>query len=137
MRPFETPERKRQYQRSYVSRNREKVREKNRLWHLQPRVKEARRKREMLFKIEVLGHYGPNGMPQCSWKHCAIIDIDMLTLDHINNDGAKDYRGRRGRLSRGGMKFYYQLRREKFPLGLQTLCHNHQWKKEIMRRREQ
>jgi len=29
-----------------------------------------------------------------------------------------------------------KLKRDGYPEGLQTLCHNHQWKKEILRRRE-
>ena len=32
---------------------------------------------------------------------------------------------------------YKARRKAGFPDGFQTLCHNHQWKKELMRRREQ
>jgi hypothetical protein len=54
----------------------------------------------------------------------------MLSLDHVNNDGSKDRK--RGT----GNNLYLSVEREKYPDGFQTLCHNHQWKKEIMRRRE-
>jgi hypothetical protein len=55
----------------------------------------------------------------------------MLSLDHVNNDGAKD---RVGNL-KGGYAFYRWLKTHGFPGEFQTLCHNHQWKKELMRRR--
>jgi len=62
---------------------------------------------------------------------CGVTDIDMLTLDHINNDGNTD------RKVRGvGSVIYCRLVRDGYPSGFQTLCCNHQWKKEILRRRE-
>jgi hypothetical protein len=85
-------------------------------------------------KIEVLSHYGPQGKLQCSWPECAVTDVDMLSLDHMNNDGAQDRKSEhRGG---GGSKTYCRVRKQGFPDGFQTLCHNHQWKKELMRRRE-
>ena len=80
-------------------------------------------------KFEVLTHYGPNGILKCSWEGCFVDDIDMLSLDHINNDGSKEG-------SNPGHSVYVRLRREDYPLGFQTLCWNHQWKKEILRKRE-
>ncbi len=84
-------------------------------------------------KLEILSHYGPNGKLQCSWPDCEIIDPDMLSLDHIENDGASR---RRDKKTKGGYHEYREIIREGFPEGFQTLCHNHQWKKEILRRRE-
>jgi hypothetical protein len=83
-------------------------------------------------KIEVLSHYGPDGKLQCCWPGCEVADIDMLSLDHVRNDGAKDRNTHRGA---GGVVLYQRLLRAGFPDGFQTLCHNHQWKKELMRRR--
>lgn len=78
-------------------------------------------------KLIVLAYYGKEGKLQCSWPDCDVTDIDMLTIDHVNNDGNKDYRN--------GGKLYVSLRANGYPEGFQTLCHNHQWKKEMMRRR--
>lgn len=81
-------------------------------------------------KVEVLTYYGPNHKLQCSWEGCAINDPDMLSLDHINNDAKK------GTVNKSGTGLYLYVKRENFPEGFQTLCHNHQWKKEIIRRRK-
>jgi len=40
-------------------------------------------------KLEVLSHYG-HGKLQCAWPGCNVVDVDMLSLDHINNDGGKE-----------------------------------------------
>jgi hypothetical protein len=82
-------------------------------------------------KIRVLSHYGPSGALQCCWKSCEVCDPDMLSLDHINNDGAKDRKARSS-----GDNMYRLLEQDGYPEGFQTLCYNHQWKKEILRRTE-
>src|ERR1700676_2958840 len=71
-------------------------------------------------KIKVLAHYGPQGRLQCSWSECMVTDIDMLSLDHVNNDGACD-REKHGKT--GGWLMYCRLIRLGFPEGFQTLCH--------------
>jgi hypothetical protein len=81
-------------------------------------------------KIRVLTFYGNNGKLQCCWRSCTVCDPDMLSIDHLQNDGAKD-RDKRGT----GNNIYLALEKERYPDGFQTLCHNHQWKKEILRRR--
>jgi hypothetical protein len=85
-------------------------------------------------KIRVLAHYSGKGTVQCAWEGCTVCDLDMLSIDHVNNDGAKD-RGSSDR-RRTGSALYLALEKEGYPEGFQTLCHNHQWKKEIVRRRE-
>ena len=85
-------------------------------------------------KLEALSEYGPNRLIKCSWPGCCVDDPDMLSLDHINNDGSKDRKCIGGRGS--GKELYVKLRIEGWPAGFQTLCHNHQWKKEAMRRQE-
>jgi hypothetical protein len=81
-------------------------------------------------KIVVFSYYGPSRVLQCSWPGCRISDMDMLTLDHIDNNGNAD------RKVRGlGQNLYRTLIKEGFPIGFQTLCHNHQWKKEMARRK--
>ena len=82
-------------------------------------------------KIQTLSHYGPHGKLQCGWPGCDVTDIDMLSLDHIHNNGSKE------RVLHGsGAAFYGHLRKLGYPQGYQTLCHNHQWKKQILLLRE-
>jgi len=82
-------------------------------------------------RLKVLQHYGKDGKIQCSWPDCEISDPDMLTIDHVHDDGAL-HRKEIG----GGAQFHCWAIRNQFPEGYQTLCWNHQWKKETMRRRE-
>ena len=78
-------------------------------------------------KLEVLSHYGKDGKLQCCWTECSVVDPDMLTIDHMDNSGAEERKKDR---THAGMSFYAILKRTKYPDGFQTLCHNHQWKKE-------
>lgn len=95
------------------------------------------RKRRHQLKLFVLTHYGLNGRLQCCWPDCGVTDLDMLSLDHINNDGAEHRRQVWGD-SRGwgGQALYRQVFRNNFPKTFQTLCCNHQMKKELLRKRE-
>lgn len=91
-------------------------------------------------KTQTLSRYGKEGRAQCCWDGCQIDDVDMLSLDHVADNGAKHRRemvsGTGGKYRcDGGVNLYRLLRRTGFPEGFQTLCHNHQWKKEILRRR--
>ncbi len=99
--------------------------------HLPERAVSAKRSR-VKAKREVLSHYGRNGIAQCCWNGCDVADIDVLTVDHIYNDGAQK---RRDGTHARGFYFYIQLRMNGFPEGFQTLCANHQLKKEILRKR--
>ena len=83
-------------------------------------------------KQQVLSHYGKGGITQCCWKDCSVTDLDMLTLDHINNDGAEKRRAGEPK----GHELYWWLKRMSYPDGFQTLCWNHQWKKRIVRLRK-
>jgi len=84
--------------------------------------------REFDCKLKVLSHYGKNGKLQCCWPDCDVTDIDVLTLDHIYNDGHKEGRSR---------SKYAQVIKQGLPEDrYQTLCWNHQFKKEINRRRD-
>jgi hypothetical protein len=83
----------------------------------------AVRRREKL-KAEVFKHYGE----KCA--HCGINDLDVLTIGHINQDGAEHRKkltddkksAHRGRMS--GYKFYQWLRANKYPPGFRVLCFN-------------
>ena len=109
--------------RAWRNKNREYVRKHGR---------EYLRRYRTEIKIEVLAHYGVSGKPQCTWPGCDVSDPDMLSLDHVNDDGARDRKVN----GPSGSPLFLRLKRDNFPEGFQTLCCNHQMKKEIMRRRE-
>lgn len=90
------------------------------------------RERTKRLKLEVLSFYGKDKIPQCCWRGCDIADIDMLTLDHVNNDGAKHRREYTKSGRGGGSALYFLITRNNFPEGYQTLCANHNLKKHIM-----
>ena len=73
-------------------------------------------------KVIALTHYGKGRKLKCCWRGCNISDLDMLSIDHMKNNGAKDRR-------KYGNYIYNRLINSGFPDGFQTLCHNHQWKK--------
>jgi hypothetical protein len=80
------------------------------------------------YKATCIAFYSDGSM-QC--RVCGFGNVDALVLDHINDDGYK-----RGRGYRGGMNFYLELIRDNFPPGIQVLCCNCNWIKEVARRRE-
>ena len=85
-------------------------------------------------KLEVLSHYSVGGVLGCCWEGCTTTDIDMLTLDHLNDDGYKHIiPGKTQRLS--GNAIHIWARVHGFPEGLQTLCANHNLKKRIRKAR--
>jgi hypothetical protein len=83
-------------------------------------------------KIKVLTHYGKDGKLQCCWSNCCETDIDCLTLDHINNNGARDRKFKR----RTGVILYASLIASSYPEGFQTLCSNHNLKKALVLTRQ-
>jgi hypothetical protein len=85
-------------------------------------------------KLEVLTHYGPSGQLCCSWLDCHVSDVDMLSLDHLDDSGAR-HRQDKSDSSRVGVGWYRKLKQSGFPVGFQTLCFNHQWKKQITKLR--
>lgn len=100
-------------------------------------IKNAQRKEK--YKRQILTHYG-GGELKC--VKCGCDDFDVLTLDHINDDGhiyrkkKEDGEATKGWL-RGSGQQYMKLIRDGFPLGLQTLCANCNLKKEVARRKRQ
>lgn len=72
---------------------------------------------------QILDHYGK----KCNCKNCPENRIEFLTLDHINNDGAKHNRklGGKGRT----LAIYEDVIKQGFPLDYQILCHNCNWGK--------
>ena len=74
----------------------------------------------MLLKEEVLRHYG-NGRLAC--VNCGYWDIRALSIDHVNNDGAKHRKELKHK------DIYKWLKENDYPDGFQTLCMNCQWVK--------
>jgi hypothetical protein len=69
-------------------------------------------------RLIVFNHYGQI----CAWPDCGVTDRDLLTLDHVNNDGAKE------RIR----DIYSRVIAHGFPAAFQILCWNHQWKKRML-----
>jgi hypothetical protein len=83
-------------------------------------------------KVEVLTHYGLRGKLRCCAVGCYVQDIDLLTLDHKEDNGVDH---RKAINSRGGGSTYRWILSNGFPEGFQTLCWNHQAKKALIRAR--
>jgi hypothetical protein len=90
------------------------------------------RANHIAIKMAVLMHYGiDQQVLQCTWQGCLITDLDMLTLDHCANDGNLH------RKKLDSASIYRWAFKHRYPEGFQTLCANHQLKKELLRRRAQ
>jgi len=82
------------------------------------------RQRDQNIKILVLSHYSTENTPICA--RCGIVDIDVLAIDHIMNNGNSHRR-----LLGIGAHLYGWLKRNNYPEGYQVLCMNCNWKKRI------
>lgn len=87
--------------------------------------KDWHREKRLMLKREVFMHYS-GGVIKCT--ECNVSDIDILTLDHTNDDGAKHRK-------EVGIRIYAWLKSIGYPAGFQVLCWNHNIKKELMRKR--
>lgn len=110
---------------------------KDRLALSKPRNSELRKKRLVDIKRKTFEVYGG-----CICACCGETQFMFLSLDHINNDGAKHRRDIRsemlcatnkGNLTRwfGGEKMYKWLARREFPDGFQVLCMNCNFGKQV------
>lgn len=78
-------------------------------------------------KEKVFRHYSGN-YPSCA--RCGITDLDVLCIDHINDDG-NAHRKSIGVPS--GTRFYQWLINHNFPSGYQVLCFNCNMKKRLIK----
>src|SRR3989304_933090 len=106
------PEKVNQYSRKHYWANREKE---------IMRVMKGNAKYHRQRKIEALGKYG-GSPPKCACCGCPI--LLFLTIDHMNNDGAKH----RKEIKRYG-SIYLWLKKMNYPKGFQVLCMNCNWAK--------
>lgn len=90
------------------------------------RVKQLKSTRDSYIKLRnrVLTYYG-NGKLACI--KCSFADIRALSIDHINNDGAKHR----------SVNIYRWLHKHNYPEGFQTLCMNCQFIKKSEYNEEQ
>lgn len=84
----------------------------------------ARNKHRAKLKNDVVNFYSLGRM--CC-QNCQQDDIEVLTVDHINNDGNVH---RKSIKSTGGSPFYQWIRNNNFPDGFQILCFNCQMRKQ-------
>jgi hypothetical protein len=80
----------------------------------------GQRMRQLVAQVErlrraVFDHYGN----ECA--RCGINDQDVLTIDHIDQDGAEH---RTKENIKSGTGFYRWLRKNNYPVGFRTLCYN-------------
>jgi hypothetical protein len=113
---------------SWYRRNKGKVLMATRDWQERNKEKVSeygwkRREERKVAVVNVL----TNGEGTC--RHCGQGDLDVLTIDHVNNDGAAH---RREGSARQLVEF---LIRNDYPPGFQVLCANCNLKKEVVRRR--
>lgn len=83
-------------------------------------------------KKTVLTHYG-----DCKCSRCGINDIDVLTLDHIDNDGAEHRRSisKSNKRNVGSTTIYRWIVKNGFPPEYDVLCFNCNIKKHLERLR--
>lgn len=88
-------------------------------------VRRQRRESGKRLKLRVMAKYG-GAICACCAEKC----LSMLTIDHINNDGAKHRKeiGNVYEFAKGKRAivadFYRWLERNEFPTGFQVLCYN-------------
>lgn len=75
----------------------------------------------------MLGHYGR------SCVMCGESDVQTLSIDHINNDGAEHRRSiTKGKTKPPSTRLYKWLIDNGFPEGFQILCRNCNWRKRLV-----
>jgi hypothetical protein len=98
-------------------------REYNRRHRTPQRQAKYNRRAQTKLRREVFGHYGM----VCA--ACGEDDLDVLSIDHVHNDGAEHRRRIFGQPKNGGRCpsghwLYWWLKRNGFPPGFQVLCQN-------------
>jgi hypothetical protein len=96
------------------------------------RLNLLRRETQVARKLAAMEHYGKDEKAVCCWDGCGINDLDMLTLDHVANNGEVHRREYSKTGRGGGTALYLMLERQDYPVGYQTLCCNHNLKKHML-----
>lgn len=118
----ENPEARRAFQNKYRERHPERVIAMRAKWVVNNRMDISIRRAAArdAIRLRIIEHYAPG--KKC--VRCGHDDIQVLCIDHINDDG---HLHRRAGLT--GTAFYAWLIKNKFPSGFQILCANCNTKK--------
>lgn len=122
------------YYSAYRAKNRLKFRKYHKAWRERNHERDVEQNREerRRLRMDVFMHYGKGVLV------CALCGYDRdhraLQLDHIANDGADGRRTAKGKRTHAGTTYYRWLRKNNYPEGMQLLCANCNWIKEIERR---
>jgi hypothetical protein len=127
-------EKQKEYSRKWYIKNRSRLLTYQKVWREENKALDHRIRREehLSRKTEVLTAYGKDGKLQCCWPECEITDVDMLSLDHIDENGASHRKEFHNQIA-----IYRWLKKNNYPVGFQTLCMNHQIKKHLLFKRQQ
>ncbi len=125
-----TQEEKNKYAREWYKKNSERLKKELKVKRdlNKDTINEQARIRNNNLRLKILSFYS-NSTLTCA--RCGFDDTDVLVLDHINDGGRKHKRD-----TVSGQAFYHWLRKNDFPPGLQVLCCNCNWKKEVLRKRD-
>ena len=121
-------EKDKEYHSTYYTQNRSTRLEKGKQWrdqnpekvkilaskHKETRKNYNNRKRREL-KLEVYAHYGS----VCANPDCADPRFEVLTIDHVNNDGSS-----LRKIHGTGLSLYSWIIKHNFPVDFQLLCWN-------------
>lgn len=99
-------------------------------WRNRVRLRTKQYTRHLAYKESVVNVY-TNGVGLCQTPDCGQGDLDVLCVDHVDNNGAQQRKVQR----RTGNSFYLWLRMHDYPHGYQILCANCNLKKEVERQR--
>ena len=102
-------------QRLYGQLKCESCAKKCRIRSASPSVRTAQKLRRAALRIRILKYYGN----KCACPQCPETNSAFLTIDHINNDGAKHRR-----LIKNSEDLYRWIIKHDFPKDLQLLCFN-------------
>lgn len=110
-----------EHSRKWYDKNRELSLGRSQKWYQENILLTKRRDAErwQILKTEVLSHYSNGDTPLC--VACGENQLPCLSIDHINNDG---YKEGRGKSNRSGTGLYLKLKKAEYPKGYQTLCAN-------------
>lgn len=116
--------------RRYYWAHREKVLAARKAWaeNHKPMIKALGKEYQRHERLQVLTYYSIADYPVCAC--CGITDIDVLCIDHINNNGAEQ-RKAMGWGRGAGTVLCHWLNRNGFPEGYQVLCWNCNHKKRL------